>query len=375
MGTSAATLLDDTLDLTSEKLGHRTMSSVPRVEIAAGYTIPRLVTGAWQLSAGHAVEPFERDAVLARFAVLVDHGFTAFDCADIYTGVEELLGEFLAGLPAETKGRVQVHTKFVPDRDALARVDRRYVETIIDRSLSRLGVERLDLVQFSWWDYGVPGYVDAAGYLAELQRAGKIRLVGATNLDVSRLAEIVDAGVPMVSNQVQYSLLDARPEAGMVAFCEERGIALLCYGVLAGGFLSKAWVGAAGPPGQPANRSLTKYGLIIEEFGGWALYQELLEALRGIAAKHGVSIATVALAWVLGRPAVAAPIVGVSRSDRIAHNLAAFSLALDDDDRRDIDAVLSRRSGPRGAVFDLERQPGGKHAAIMHYDLNMARDS
>ena len=346
------------------------MTSVPRVQLADGYTIPRLVTGAWQLSAGHAIEPFERDAVLASFAALVDHGFTAFDCADIYTGVEKLLGEFLAGLPAETRGSVQVHTKFVPDRDALARVDRRYVETIIDRSLSRLGVERLDLVQFSWWDYGVPGYVDAAGHLADLQRAGKIRLLGATNLDVIRLAEIVDTGVPMVSNQVQYSLLDARPEEGMVAFCKERGIALLCYGALAGGFLSKAWVGAAGSPDNPANRSLIKYGLIVEEFGGWALYQELLEALSGIAAKHGVSIATVALAWVLDRPAVAAPIVGISRSDRTAQYLAALSLTLDDFDRRHIDAVLSRRTGPAGDVFDLERQPGGKHAAIMRYNLN-----
>ncbi|MCH7823503.1 MAG: aldo/keto reductase [Acidobacteria bacterium] len=346
------------------------MISVSRVQLAGGYTIPRLVTGAWQLSAGHAIEPLERDAVLASFTALVDHGFTAFDCADIYTGVEELLGEFLAGLPVETRGRVQVHTKFVPDRDALARVDRRYVETIIDRSLARLGVERLDLVQFSWWDYGVPGYVDVAGYLAELRRAGKIRLLGATNLDVVRLAEIVDAGVPMVSNQVQYSLLDARPEEGMVAFCKKRGMALLCYGALAGGFLSKAWVGAAGPPDHPANRSLIKYGLIIEEFGGWALYQELLEALSGIADKHGVSIATVALRWVVDRPAVAAPIVGISRSDRTADNLAAFSLALDDDDRRDIDAVLSRRSGPPGDVFGLEREPGGKHAAIMRYNLN-----
>jgi len=346
------------------------MSSVPRAELAPGYAIPRIVTGAWQLSGGHAVEPFDRAAVLASFAVLVDRGFTAFDCADIYTGVEELLGEFLAGLPAETRGRVQVHTKFVPDRDALARVDRRYVETIIDRSLSRLGVKRLDLVQFSWWDYGVPGYIDAAGHLADLQRAGKIRLVGATNLDVARLAEIVDAGVPMASNQVQYSLLDVRPEEGMVAFCEERGIALLCYGALAGGFLSTAWVGAAGPPEEPANRSLTKYGLIIEEFGGWALYQELLEALSGVAEKHGVSIATVALRWVLDRPAVAAPIVGVSRSDRTAQNLAAFTLALDDDDRRSIDAVLSRRSGPSGDVFGLEREPDGQHAVIMRYNLN-----
>ena len=345
-------------------------SEVPRVRLADGYTIPRLITGAWQLSAGHAIEPLQRDVTLRAFSVLVDHGFTAFDCADIYTGVEELLGEFISGLPADLSKRVQVHTKFVPDRDALARVDRAYVEAIVDRSLMRLGVERLDLVQFAWWDYGVPGYVEAAGHLADLQRAGKIRLLGATNFDVRRLAEIVDAGVPLVSNQVQYSLLDCRPEQRMVAFCDQRGIALLCYGALAGGFLSETWRGVRGPPEVPANRSLTKYSLIIDDFGGWDLYQELLETLSTIARKLDVEVATVALRWVLDRPTVAAPIVGISRRDRAAQNLAVFSLTLDNDDRRDISALLSRRTGPHGDVFGLERQPGGRHAAIMRNNLS-----
>ena len=354
------------------------MSSVPRARLADGYTIPRLITGAWQLSAGHAVEPLERDAVFANFTALVDNGFTAFDCADIYTGVEELLGEFIAGMAPGARDQVQVHTKFVPDRDALPRVDRRYVERIVDRSLLRLGVDRLDLVQFAWWDYGVPGYVETAGHLAELQAEGKIRLLGATNFDVARLTELLDAGVPMVSNQVQYSLLDVRPEEGMVALCQERGLLLLCYGALAGGFLTSTWRGAPGAAGTPANRSLTKYALIIEEFGGWALYQELLQALSRVAGKHGVSIATVALAWILDRPGVAASIVGVSRRDRIAQNVAACTLQLDGDDHQVINAALSRRKGPCGDVFELEREPGGEHAAIMRYNLNQvdgARDS
>jgi len=249
-------------------------------------------------------------------------------------------------------------------------LDRAYVARIVDRSLSRLGVERLDLVQFSWWDYGVPGYVDAAGWLADLQRSGKIRLLGATNLDVSRFDEIVAAGVPLIANQVQYSPLDVRPDHGMVLCSARQNAWLLCYGALAGGFLSDTYVGMTNPPADPANRSLTKYGLIIEEFGGWELYQDLLVVLATVAGKHQVSLSTVALRWLLERPRVGAVIVGVSRRDRVAQNLAAFSFSLDAEDRELIGGVLGRRAGPRGDVFDLERDPCGQHAAIMRYNLN-----
>ena len=190
-----------------------------QVEIVPGYEVPRIIAGLWQLSEGHRREPRRRADVMDLLARLVDAGFTVFDCADIYTGVEELLGEFRARYRAEqgsvAAGRLRIHTKFVPDRDALAALDRSYVERIIDRSLCRLGVERLDLVQFAWWDYAVPGYVETALWLDELRRAGKIRLLGATNFDVPHLGEIVEAGVPIATQQVQYSLLDRRPENGM----------------------------------------------------------------------------------------------------------------------------------------------------------------
>ena len=114
------------------------MNVAPRVEIAPAYSIPRLITGAWQLSEGHARVPLERDAVFARFDELIARGFTAFDCADIYTGVEEMLGEYVRRQPAAVRDLIQIHTKLVPDRDALPEVDRAYVERIIDRALRRL---------------------------------------------------------------------------------------------------------------------------------------------------------------------------------------------------------------------------------------------
>ncbi|NDF40033.1 MAG: aldo/keto reductase [Proteobacteria bacterium] len=160
---------------------------IDRFDLAPGYSISRLLKGGWHLAGGHGtIDPAQAVADMATF---VEAGITTFDCADIYTGVEELIGRFRAARP-DLAGRVQVHTKFVPDLADLDRVDRGYVTRVIDRSLQRLGMDRLDIVQFHWWDYAVPGYVEAATVLEDLRRAGKIRLIGATNFDTPRLAEI-----------------------------------------------------------------------------------------------------------------------------------------------------------------------------------------
>lgn len=89
----------------------------------------------------------------------------------------------------------------------------------------------------------IPKYVDAIKYLGDCQAAGKIRAIGVTNFDVPRLQKMLDAGVPIASNQVQFSLLDRRPNNVMVPFCRDNGISLLPYGVVAGGFLSDKYLG------------------------------------------------------------------------------------------------------------------------------------
>jgi aryl-alcohol dehydrogenase-like predicted oxidoreductase len=106
----------------------------------------------------------------------------------------------------------------------------------LSQVLEPLGQERLDLVQFHWWDYGVPGWVQAAQALAALQREGLIAQLGGTNFDTPRTQAMLDAGVPLVAMQSQYSLLDRRAEHGFVGALQPRGVQLLCYGTLAGGF-------------------------------------------------------------------------------------------------------------------------------------------
>ena len=340
---------------------------IPRLELAQGIVISRLIKGGWHLAGDHGdVDP---DQAIRDMVAFVDAGITTFDCADIYTGVEELIGRFRREHPGHA-ARLRVHTKFVPDLDELAVVDRSYVERIVERSLERLGVERLDLVQFHWWDHSVARYVEVARELDRLRRAGKIDRIGVTNFGIVELRQLLDAGVPVLTHQLQYSLLDDRPEHGMVELCRSRGIALLAYGTVAGGFLSDRWLGTPSPAEPLGNRSLVKYRLIIDEFGGWPLFQELLVALRHVAERHGCDIATVATRVMLDRPGVAAAIVGATGTSHLDAHSRVGSLVLDGEDRALIEAVTRRRKGPPGDVYTLERDREGPHGRIMKYALN-----
>jgi aryl-alcohol dehydrogenase-like predicted oxidoreductase len=342
---------------------------VSRAQLAPNYSISRLLKGGWQLAGGHG--PIDRAAALDDMDRFVDAGITTFDCADIYTGVEALIGAWLKRRRASSTTRpVQVHTKYVPDLDRLATHSRDDVSRGIERSLARLGLDCVDLVQLHWWDYEVPGYVEAATWLDELRRAGKIRHIGLTNFDHHRLAEIVAAGVRVTSHQVQYSVLDRRPAEEMTSFCGEHGIALLCYGALAGGFLSGRYLGGGDPTPPLENRSLAKYRLIIEEVGGWGRFQDMLVALNQVATRHDVGIGTVALRWVLDQPGVSGVIVGARHAKHLDEIVGACALDLDMDDRAAIATVQARARGPRGNVYELERLKGGAHASVMRYTLN-----
>jgi aryl-alcohol dehydrogenase-like predicted oxidoreductase len=341
---------------------------IPRAQLAPGYSISCLLKGGWQLAGGHG--PVDTAAALADMDRFVGAGITSFDCADIYTGVEALIGAWLKRRRAQGSARpVEVHTKYVPDLDRLPTHSRADVGHGIDRSLARLGVDVLDLVQLHWWDYNIPGYVEAAGWLDDQRRAGKLRHIGLTNFDQPRLAEIVAAGIPVVSHQLQYSVLDRRPANSVAAQCARHGIGLLCYGAIAGGFLSERYVGRPDPAPPLENRSLVKYRLIIDEFGGWDRFQEVLAALGSVAARHGVGIGAVAIRWVLDQPGVSGVIVGARHARHLDAITQACALSLDDEDRAAVARVQSASSGPNGDVYDLERVKGGPHASIMRYTL------
>ncbi len=330
----------------------------------------RVIVGCWQLSRGHGER---RDvAGMEVLAAYYQAGFHRFDCADIYTGVEALLGSFRRahGLGASD---MAVHTKYVPDRSALASLTPEQIERAIDRSRFRLGVETLDLVQFHWWDYRVSGYLKALDTLAELQRRGAIRAIGLTNFDAERSGEILAHGVPIASIQTQYSLLDRRPTRHLAALATKHDIPLLCYGSVAGGLLSDTHRGARPPPEPHENRSLTKYLLILEELGGWDALQALLPALRTIADARGTDIATVAGGYCLAQQGVRACIVGVRHPHHLDRHVALRDgAALSEDELAAIEAVRARFGEVPGAVYELERVADSPHGRIMRYDLNSA---
>ncbi len=212
---------------------------------------------------------------------------------------------------------------------------------------------------------------DVALHLADLQAEGLIALVGGTNFDAPRSALMQQAGVKLASMQVQYSLLDRRPATALAALCQRSGMQLLCYGALAGGFLTDAWLGQ-GEPLDISNRSLIKYKLVIDDFGGWAAFQQLLQALRGIASRRGVSIAAVATRWVLQQPQVAAAIVGARYAAHLDDTLSVFSFKLDAQDLEVLTPILAVHTGPLGDTYTLERDRHGRHGRIMKTNLNKA---
>jgi len=336
------------------------------VTLAPGFVVSRIAKGNWQLAERHGA-PYAREAAIEDMRRFVEAGITLFDCADHYVGVEQLIGEFRLRHPDHAR-RLRVSTKLVPDLESLPRLRRRDVQHIGDTSLARLGQERLDLVQFHWWDYRVPGYVEAMHWLHDLKSAGKVELIGTTNFDTARLSEIVASGVSVTTNQLQYSVLDRRPENGLAAFCAAHGIRLLCYGTLAGGFIGERWLGAPEPHPPFANRSLVKYRLIVDDFGGWRRFQELLAVLDAIATRHRVSVASVAIRYVLDKPGVAGAIVGARNAAYLDDLVQA--VMLDDGDRAAVARIVSQATGPRGDCYELERVEEGPHSMIMWKNQN-----
>lgn len=336
-----------------------------------GYTFNRVINGCWQLSAEHCLQgQLDYKDALHAFHMLVDQGFTTFDCADIYTGAEELLGQFVNELKASgnyQEEMIQIHTKFVPDKDVLPVINMKYTEGIVDRSLKRMNREALDLVQFHWWDFNIPGMMETAFDLVELQKKGKIRNIGMCNMDTERMKMMVEAGIPVVSNQAQYSVFDRRPERSLLEYSKEHGIHTFCFGTLAGGFLDERYMGKEYK--APETRSQVKYMQIIEDSLGWEGMQKLLPVLKGIADAHNVSIANVAVQYILRQPSVGAVMVGTRNSKHVESNRRTLEFDLTQEEMDIIRNFINQYPTPEGDCYDLERN-SPRYKGIILTDRN-----
>jgi aryl-alcohol dehydrogenase-like predicted oxidoreductase len=302
----------------------------------------RVLNGMWQVAGGHG--RIEHEKALQEMVAYHDSGFTSWDLADIYGPAEDFIGDFRKRLAqrGENLDRMQAFTKFVPEP---GRMTKALVAQAIEKSKQRMSVESIDLVQFHWWDYSNPAWLDALVHLSDLRDSGVIKNVGLTNFDTAHMQDMADEGLRIVSNQVQYSIIDQRPQVRMEEFCKRNDSAILAYGTVCGGLLSEKYLGKPEPSSSQLDTlSLRKYKKMVDAWGGWKLFQELLSVLKAIADKHRVSIANVACHYILDRPAVAGVIVGarLGIAEHRQDNARVFELKLDGEDRERIEAVTAK---------------------------------
>ncbi len=320
-----------------------------------------IIRGCWQLAAGHSQENVSIEPILDA----IKCGFTTFDCADIYLGVEELLGHAAQTVHQQ---KLRIHTKFVPDLNRLQEIDCKYVESIIDRSLKRLQVECLDLVQFHWWDWKIKTYLSTMEFLSELKAKGKIAEIGLTNVNKKYLEEISER-FDIASLQVQISLFDSRVEQEVARLCRKKNIKTYAYGSLLGGFVSEKWLRKEEPElNQLANRSLVKYKLLIDSACGWEEFQRRLSILRKLAAKYCCEMANIAIAALLQGGRTNAVIIGLSSQNFAVQNRSLARLPLLE--AQDLKEISTWPCNLHGDVYDEERDEHGVHAKVMKYNLN-----
>ncbi len=310
------------------------------IQLTPDLPICRVLNGMWQVAGGHG--QINHESAISEMLHYHQAGFTTWDMADIYGPAEEYLGEFRKRLEKEELAKSQALTKFVPNPGPMTRS---IVEHYIDKSIQRMNVESIDVVQFHWWDYNNTSYLDALNHLSKIRDEGKIKYIGLTNFDTDRIKIMVQQGIKLVSNQVQYSVLDQRPEVKMIPFCKKNDIKLITYGTLLGGFFSEKYLGKSEPTRADLDTlSLQKYKNMIDAWGGWNLFQELLLVLEQIAKKHIVGIANVATRFILDKPCVAGAIIGarLGIAEHRSSNAKVFSFSLDDKDHSKISIVTSK---------------------------------
>ena len=313
--------------------------------------ICRILNGMWQVAGGHG--QIDSESAVTDMEKYQDSGFTTWDLADIYGPAESLIGKFRD----KVGNNFQALTKFVPNPGPMSNS---IVSHYIDQSLEKMKTDCIDLLQFHWWDYNDSSYLDAMNNLSKLQSEGKIKHIGLTNFDTERVKIMKEHGHNIVSNQVQYSILDQRPDKLMASFFAKHGIKILSYGTLLGGFFSEKYLGVDEPHrGDLTTSSLQKYKNMIDAWGGWQLFQELLSVINSIAEKHNCSIANIATRFVLDKPQVAGVIIGarLGIAEHREDNAKVFDVKLDSQDISLIDSITAKSND----LFDVIGDCGGEY--------------
>jgi aryl-alcohol dehydrogenase-like predicted oxidoreductase len=308
---------------------------------ASGLKISAIAYGNW-LTHGSQVE---EDAAIACVRQALDEGITTFDTADVYanTKAESVLGKALQG---ERRESLEIFTKVYwptgpggPNDHGLSR---KHILESINGSLERLGTDHVDLYQAHRYDYETP-LEETMEAFADVVHSGKAHYIGVSEWR----AEEIRAGhalarelrIPFVSSQPQYNMLWRVIEPEVVPTCEELGIGQIVWSPIAQGVLTGKYLpGQAHPEGSRATDDKGGADMIAR----W-LQDDVLEAvqnLKPIADGVGLSLAQLAVAWVLQNDNVSAAIIGASRPEQVTENVKAAGVRLEDDVLAEIDKVL-----------------------------------
>jgi 1-deoxyxylulose-5-phosphate synthase len=286
-------------------------------------------------------------AILDRAA---EGGIDFLDSSDAYPlggdlstrGVtEEILGRWLRG----RRDRFIVATKcFVPTGPAPfdAGNSRKHILSAVEASLRRLQTDYIDLYQLHGYDQQTP-IDETLGALDDLVHQGKVRYVGCSNFLTYQLVRAIGRSetlglARLDSVQPRYNLLFRQIEREMVPFCGEEGVGVIPYNPIAGGLLSGRHTRTAPPP-EGSRFTLGSAGGLYQDRYWHDQEFDTVEQLRGLAAEAGLSLVTLAVAWVLANKVITAPIIGASRPEQLDDSLAAAVIRLDDDFKRRLDEI------------------------------------
>lgn len=297
--------------------------------------VSEIALGSW-LTYGAGVDTRAAKACLK---AAFDVGINFIDTANVYGrgAAEEVLGELLAEVPREHYIlATKLYFPMTPTDKGLSRAQ---VEKQLDASLRRLGVDYVDLYQCHRYDPDTP-LEETMEALTRAVTAGKTRYVGFSEWQADQIQAALDIPgvVKFVSSQPQYSILHRHIETEVIPLCSANGISQIVWSPLAQGVLTGKY-----RPGTPPPRDSRAADDRMNAFIGHLMSDALLEAVQNlgpVAAQAGLSLAQLALAWVLRQPGVASAIIGATRPEQILENAAAAGHQLDESTIRKIDEVL-----------------------------------
>ncbi|CAN5684015.1 aldo/keto reductase family protein [soil metagenome] len=328
---------------------------------ASGLKVSAISYGNW-LTHGSQVE---EEAALACVRQALDEGITTFDTADVYanTAAETVLGKALQG---ERRESVEICTKVYwptgPGGPNDSGLSRKHITESINGSLERLGTDHVDLYQAHRFDHNTP-LEETMEAFADVVHAGKAHYIGVSEWRADEIraghALARELRIPFVSNQPQYNMLWRVIEAEVVPTSQELGLSQIVWSPIAQGVLTGKYKPGEGlPEGSRATDEKGGADMIARYLRDEVL--ERVQRLQPLADQAGLSLAQLAIAWVLANENVASAIIGASRPEQVTENVKAAGVSLDDDLLAKVDEVLGDDIVERdpAKTKSPERRPG-----------------